>query len=138
MKVPYEGGCACKLIRYVCTAEPLLMAHCHCRDCQYSSGTGHSSVLVVPLNEVVITGEPKYYESKASDGNIVRRGFCPECGTPMFSMNEAFNDIIGIKAATLDHPSEFQPVVDAWMCRALSWDAIDSETYKFEGDIEAP
>ena len=137
MKVPFEGGCACKLIRYKVAVEPLVMAHCHCRDCQYSSGTGHSSVLVVPISEVNIAGKPKYYESKASDGNVVRRGFCPECGTPMFSVSEAYKDVMGIKAATLDYPSEFQPVADAWMSRTLLWDVTDPATYKFEKDIEA-
>ena len=33
MAVPFTGGCACGAIRYECTAEPLYMGNCHCRDC---------------------------------------------------------------------------------------------------------
>jgi hypothetical protein len=93
---------------------------------------------VVPLSELSITGEPKYYESVASDGNTVRRGFCPECGAPIFSCSDAYKEVIGIKAATLDSPSEFEPAVDAWMCSSLSWDVVDPDTYKYTKDIEAP
>jgi hypothetical protein len=34
MKIPFTGGCACGAIRYECTAEPISMFKCHCRDCQ--------------------------------------------------------------------------------------------------------
>ena len=47
MKVPFSGGCACGLIRYTCTAAPLAMVNCYCRDCQRASG-GACSPSVVP------------------------------------------------------------------------------------------
>ena len=45
---PFSGGCACGEIRYECTAEPMMMLNCHCRDCQRSSGGPFSSFVVVP------------------------------------------------------------------------------------------
>jgi len=137
MKLPIEGGCACRGIRYECTASTFVMAHCHCRDCQYSSGTGHSSVLVVPVSTVQITGYPKYYESISSDGNKVRRGFCPECGTPLFSGSDAFKEVMGIKASSLDNPSEFEPVIETWTSSAPPWDILSPDTHKFLKDMEA-
>jgi hypothetical protein len=38
MKLPITGGCVCGAIRYECTAEPLMMGNCHCRDSQRVSG----------------------------------------------------------------------------------------------------
>jgi hypothetical protein len=48
MTIPCSGGCACGAIRYESTAEPALMLHCHCRDCQRSSGGPFSSFVIVP------------------------------------------------------------------------------------------
>ena len=43
-----SGGCGCGAIRYESTAEPVLMLHCHCRDCQRSSGGPFSSFVILP------------------------------------------------------------------------------------------
>ena len=48
MKVPFLGGCVCGAIRYECSAEPIEMFQCHCRDCQRASGGPFSCVVVVP------------------------------------------------------------------------------------------
>ena len=112
MELPITGGCICKSIRYECSVVPLGMGNCHCRDCQYSSGTGYSSIFAVPTSAVTITGNPKYYESISDTGVTVRRGFCPECGNPLFAGNDANKEFIVIKAATLDDPSWFKPTVD--------------------------
>ena len=34
MPASFSGGCACGAIRYECSAAPLMMLNCHCRDCQ--------------------------------------------------------------------------------------------------------
>ncbi len=39
MKVPFTGGCLCGTIRYKCSAEPIVMGNCHCRDCQGGTGS---------------------------------------------------------------------------------------------------
>ena len=134
MKLPIEGGCACKKIRYSCTVEPFITLNCNCRDCQYASGNGHSTIFGVPLSAVKIEGEPKYYEKKSDKGNLVRRGFCAECGTPLFSGNEKFEDFLAIKASTLDDPSWFKPSIDVWTSSAQPWDVMSPHTTKFEYD----
>jgi|SRR5688572_26578374 hypothetical protein len=48
MTTPLSGGCACGAIRYESMAEPVMMLHCHCRDCQRSSGGPFSSFVIVP------------------------------------------------------------------------------------------
>ncbi len=138
MRVPFSGGCACGAIRYECSASPLGMGHCHCRDCQRSSGTGHSSVLVVPAAAVAVTGTPpRSHETRADDGDTVRRGFCPECGSPLFASSGAHPEFLSIKAASLDDPGSFRPTIDAWTSSAQPWDSMSPETLKFEKDIGA-
>ncbi len=59
MKIPFTGGCACRAILYECTAEPLEMFRCHCRDCQRASGGGACNyVVVVPAESFELTCVP--------------------------------------------------------------------------------
>lgn len=38
IELPFTGGCVCGAVRYGCTAEPVMMFKCHCRDCQRVTG----------------------------------------------------------------------------------------------------
>ena len=136
MKLPFHGGCACKAIRYECRAEPLAMGHCHCRDCQYVSGNAFSTVLEVPASAVTISGKPKFYETLSSKGTMSRRAFCSNCWSPIFGTNESHKEFIGIKVATVDDSSWFQPSIDIWLSDAQPWDQLSPDTQKFSGDME--
>jgi hypothetical protein len=60
MDVPFFGGCACGAVRYECSAAPVAMVNCHCRDCQRAGGTGFSPTVVVPADSFrLLRGEPK-------------------------------------------------------------------------------
>ena len=59
MEILLTGGCMCGVVRYECSAEPIVTANCHCRDCQRASGSAFISGFIVPRNAVVIAGEVK-------------------------------------------------------------------------------
>src|SRR5690348_9089931 len=103
------GGCMCGAIRYECGANPIFMGNCHCRDCQQASGSAYAAAIGVPRNAVKITGDVKYYESKADSGQMAKRGFCPNCGSRLFSVSPFAPDLIVLMAPTLDDPSIFKP-----------------------------
>lgn len=48
MPLPFSGGCFCGRVRYECDAEPRIAFNCHCRDCQYATGSAYAAVLMVP------------------------------------------------------------------------------------------
>ena len=135
MTSKYTGGCACRAIRYETSAEPVLMAQCQCRDCQYASGTGHCCGLAFPTDQVSLTGEAKYYEVTAESGQKVSRGFCANCGSPLFATNRVANNLI-ISAASLDDPSVFSPICVFFASRGHEWDLLDPDLTKY--DTEAP
>lgn len=126
MIVPFAGGCACGRIRYECRSEPRVMFNCHCRDCQYASSSGYSAAMLVTLDAfVLLKGEPRYHTVTHDDGRTIARGFCPDCGTPLFARRSVSPDEIGIRAGSLDDPSWFAPRVDLWTSSAQPWDAMD-------------
>src|SRR5215208_4320978 len=82
----FTGGCACEAIRYETTAEPVLMLHCHCRDCQRASGGPFSSFVIVPTEAFkLLQGELRFHASPSEMGGMTRRGFCPDCGARLWS-----------------------------------------------------
>lgn len=131
MSTSYSGGCVCGAIRYEGSVESPIMANCHCRDCQRSSGGPFSAVLVVPAASLrLLHGEPKYHVVTADSGKLASRGFCPECGSPLFAKGEAAPDFIAIKAGSLDDSSWFKPMVDIWTASAQPWDYMNPELPK--------
>ncbi len=133
ISVPFSGGCACGAIRYECSAEPLLTWKCHCRDCQRSTGSAFVGVVFVPAAALTLTkGNPKYYVVKGESGNTVRRGFCPDCGSPVIAKGDAFPDFQGVAVASLDDPSGVEPAADIWTASAQPWDYMNPALPKYE------
>jgi hypothetical protein len=139
MPVPFTGGCACGAIRYEGSAAPIAVLNCHCRDCQRSSGTGHSTVAVVPADSLrVLKGSPRKHVTKADSGNDVRREFCADCGTPLFAGGGIPSHLVAIKVGSLDDPSGFAPMLDIWTQSAQPWDVMNPALPKVPKNIEAP
>jgi hypothetical protein len=82
MEIPFTGGCACGAIRYECSAEPIMMFKCHCRDCQQVTGGGFVAGLLVPAPAFRLTkGQLRYHFTPSAAGGKHKRGFCAECGS---------------------------------------------------------
>lgn len=130
MQTKFTGGCLCKAVRYECSAEPIAMGNCHCRDCQQATGSAYASVLLVPQSALTITGEVKYYDVIGDSGGIVGRGFCPNCGSRLFS-KPPIPELMGITAGSLDDPSWFRPAMDLYTTSAQPWDYMNPDLPKF-------
>ncbi|WP_414583782.1 GFA family protein [Scytonema sp. PCC 10023] len=131
MTIKFTGGCLCGSVRYECSAEPIAMGNCHCRDCQRATGTAYASGLLVPQSAVTITGDVKYYDVIGDSGSIVGRGFCPNCGSRLFS-KPPIPELMGILAGSLDDPSWFRPTMDFYTASAQPWDHMNPDLPKFD------
>ena len=131
----YSGGCACGAIRYACTAEPLFSFNCHCRACQRASGASSAAILLVPETAFTLTtGTPRYHQGTADSGKAIKRGFCPECGSPLVLSGHRASSFgfVGIMAASLDDPSWFHPTADFWTSTAQPWAVMNPRLAKCE------
>jgi hypothetical protein len=94
------GGCQCGAIRYVIDG-PFHNPHiCHCRMCQKAFGN-YFAALVGSLKENFhwTRGTPGMFRSS----DIVQRGFCRDCGTPLtFAYDNSKH--IAVSIGSLDHP----------------------------------
>jgi hypothetical protein len=122
----HTGQCFCGQVRYTVDAEPLGARSCWCRDCQrIASGSATVNVLF-PEDSVTFEGEFATIEKIADSGNRVARGFCPKCGSQLFSRTTAPTGApIRIRAGTLDDPELMAPQETIWVSSAPSWAQID-------------
>jgi hypothetical protein len=97
----HTGGCQCGAVRYALYGEPTHGSICHCRMCQKASGNYFAAFARVRLQDFAWTrGEPAVFKSS----ELVERGFCRDCGTPLFFR---YLDLprISVAVGSLDDPA---------------------------------
>ena len=125
------GGCLCGKVRYSATAEPVIVAVCHCRNCQKQGGTAFSVVVAIPRGAMKVEGAVKTYHDIGGSGQPVQRNFCPECGSPITTDTSTSPELTFIKAGTLDDTSWLDPKVHVYCDSAQSWTSIPDSSRKF-------
>ena len=126
-----EGGCLCGKVRYSAEAEAVLVAVCHCRNCQRASGTAFSVAVAIPKQTLAVQGALKTFNDRADSGRTVYRRFCPECGSSVIDEAEARPDVVGIAVGTLDDPSWIKPTIEVFCDRAHPWVTLGGERRRF-------
>ena len=132
------GGCLCGAVRYEIEGEPIFAGHCHCRDCQKATGTGHVSVVGLPVSAVKITGDTKAYAVTGDSGMPFTRHFCPSCGSLIYGEPAVMPGVINVTAGTLDDTSLYQPQAVIYTKDRPAWDRIDSGLPEFEAMPSRP
>jgi hypothetical protein len=74
----------------------------------------------------IIAGSPRGFTKQADSGNPLTRYFCPECGSPLYTV-PVHPEVLYVKAGTLDDPRLVQPRRQNWMRSRVSWTTIDPE-----------
>ncbi|MFO1158447.1 MAG: GFA family protein [Reyranellaceae bacterium] len=126
-----SGGCLCGKIRYTSSAEPVMSAICHCKNCQKQAGTAFSVIVAVPKPALSVSGTLKSYADKGDSGKPVYRNFCPDCGSPVTTIVDAIPDLVFIKAGTLDDTSTLKPTMEIFCSSAQPWTTQAGERQKF-------
>jgi hypothetical protein len=116
----HSGGCQCGAIRFRVEAlgRP---SFCHCRMCQKAFGsTGGALVTAKGLAWTRGAAHLKHFQSSKA----IRRGFCPDCGTPLtFEYQIDGQPHVDLAIAAFDRAAEIAPVIQLSPEAALSWSA---------------
>jgi hypothetical protein len=73
------------------------------------------------------SGELSEFKHKTQDGAVMKRYFCPKCGTPLYNTSSRFNDIQMLCVNTLDEPEAVTPSMEIWTASKVSWAHIDPD-----------
>jgi len=128
------GGCLCGMVRFSIAADaPLRVRHCWCRVCQYFSGGGGTVNALFAKEAISVTGATRVFTSIADSGAVVRRSFCPECGTPLFSEADPRPHLIVVRVGAFDDPNLAGPSAIIWTRSAPKWACFDPALPREEG-----
>ncbi len=117
----YQGGCLCGAVRYEVDGPPVVVAHCHCINCQKASGSSHSTGAMFRDEQIRLTGNVAEYKYKADSGHEVTRVFCPTCSSSILGHNTGMMGFSTITLGTLDDSSEFEPQVTIFARNRKAW-----------------
>jgi hypothetical protein len=122
MAEPMLGGCVCGAVRYRVTAEPIAFYVCHCTDCQRRTGSAFGLMMIVRTETLeLISGSPTSFKADLPGGRRDRGGFCPACAVKLWYEHDAYPQIRGLLAGTLDDAPRYAPHGDVWTRSARSW-----------------
>jgi hypothetical protein len=122
----HAGKCLCGQVRLAIDAKPLGARMCWCRDCQYIASGSPTVNVLFPEEAVRFEGQIGTFEMTADSGNRVERGFCPRCGSQMYSKTvDPAGLPIRVRAGTLDDPELIAPTAIIWTESAPSWAVLD-------------
>lgn len=133
-----EGGCACGAIRFRVNGQMMGVGVCHCRDCQKASGGPPNYVALAP-NEAfeLLRGRPRFHISRGDSGAEVKRAFCPDCGSPLWSV-PADAPFMPIKLGALDDSSDLSPALHLYVASAAPWHLLHDGVPRFDKMPPAP
>ena len=118
-----DGACHCGYITYVAEVDPDKAGLCHCTDCQTLSGSAFR--MSVPATKDAFSlrsGQPKIYVKTAESGARRVQGFCPRCGTPIYSTAEGDEPkLYSIRVGTVRQRAALVPKVQIWSRSQLHW-----------------
>lgn len=113
----YRGGCQCGAIRFHTTELTDSARICHCRMCQKAVGNFFAALVNTPKAKLTWTrGTPARFSSSGD----VDRGFCAQCGTPLFC-EYLPGDQTGLCIGAFDNPQDIKPISQDSIESRMPW-----------------
>ncbi len=119
-----DGHRHCGHISFEAEADPEQVTVCHCTDCQTGTGSAFRvNIRAAAKRFKLKSGEPtRYVKTTAESGNVRVQGFCPKCGTPIYSTAPGDNpDMYMLRVGTLRQRDQLTPKQQIWFRSARPW-----------------
>ena len=118
MSDTWSGGCQCGAVRYRFTKKPDGAHVCHCRMCQKAFGAFYAP-LVGARHEYF--GVTRGEIAKYSSSDLVERGFCRDCGTPLTFAYDTPEARIYVTIGSMDDPELAGIEIQYGLEARISW-----------------
>ena len=88
--------------------------------------------MIVAEDDLFLTGELKSFERIADSGFKLTQFFCPNCGNPIYALNERRPNHVVLFPGTLNDTSWFEMERVIWKSRAQAWCPIPDGVEVFQ------
>jgi hypothetical protein len=126
-----SGHCLCGAVTISTTADPVFSANCHCTDCRHSTGAAYATLLFFKEDDVSITGDRATFSHPSDRGTTLTKSFCPKCGSPIATQNDARPGMVGIRAGQIDQAEAIKPGRNVFLDSKLPSTPIDESLEGF-------
>jgi hypothetical protein len=133
MAETFEGGCACRAVRYRMRSRPMYVHCCHCRDCQRQTGSAFVINALIEADRVdLLQGKTAGIGVPTDSGlpHVIHR--CAACSTAIWSIYGGREILRFLRVGTLDEPTEFAPDVHIYTRSKLPWVGLPTGAKAFE------
>jgi hypothetical protein len=122
-RVPLEGGCDCRFLRYRMRTAPLFVHCCHCRWCQRETGASFALNAMIESDRVIVLqGEPEAVATPSNSGKGQKIIRCPRCRIALWSNYAGAGDAIRfVRVGTLDNPDRLPPDIHIFTASKQPW-----------------
>ncbi len=110
------GSCLCGKTKYSLQGVAVGEFICHCADCKKQTASPFSVVagFVADNFQWISNKYVKEHVTLGDSGGKVKRFFCGNCGSPLYSDADVTPGVYWIKIGTLDDPSWVQPGMEVY------------------------
>ncbi|WP_305907965.1 GFA family protein [Methylomarinum sp. Ch1-1] len=125
--VTLKGGCLCGAVKYEVNGDLQHFYHCYCSRCRKSSGTGHTSNVILSNANLLFTGgESSVKQYKVPEAKRFTRQFCSNCGSSVAQFVAEMNFVV-IPAGSLEGDIPIKPQARIFWDSRVDW-ACDGDT----------
>ena len=122
-QIRFEGGCACRDIRYRLLCAPLIVHACHCTECRRLTGAAFALNALIESDRLeIVAGEPRPVPVPGTSGKpqIIFR--CPACQVALWSHYPGGGAKLAfVRVGTLDEPDRLPPDIHIYTSTKLPW-----------------
>ncbi|PYI08764.1 hypothetical protein BO78DRAFT_427867 [Aspergillus sclerotiicarbonarius CBS 121057] len=124
----YTGHCNCTSISITLPQQPERSVLCHCANCKKAGGGAFSINYFVNEDDMTVedpNGALKVYnDPNTSSGNTIKRHFCSNCGSPLYTLSPKVPGKAYLKAVLFERVS--RPGMAVFEERQPEWVTIST------------
>ena len=115
-----RGSCLCGAVGFVATLPSKWVAHCHCTRCQRAHGAAFVTWAGFDEGRVAIEqeGDALRWHEAATGAS---RGFCSNCGSPMFFRSPQWPGELHVARALFTEPLDRVPAAHVFYETHVDW-----------------
>ncbi len=125
------GQCLCGQVSFKAEGDIAMQGNCHCTDCQQVSGSAFATIVFMKDDDVNISGNLKAFDHTVDSGNSLRKKFCPDCGSQMFTYNLGRPGMTGLRAGSINEKDQIKPQFNVYASSKLPCTILDESIPAF-------